>query len=275
MSYPLRQNTAETILIGPFVDTSGAALTSLTIAQADRKWKKFGSATLANTSDTGNATHVSGGWYSMPVTTTDSNTAGPMKLSVQKSGALLYFEDFEVFPAAAYDARFINPLIARAVHYGTAQAGGGSLSMILAAAASSVDNAFRYALVHIYEGTGADQWNYATGYTGSSRALAVAYTWPIATPDATSKYMIFPAMPLSTLDAVADAVWDEAMSGALGAHNARPTARQGMAELVLGGRTVVQSGNNLLTKDTDGMTTVRTRALSPDATTPTSRTVTG
>ncbi len=238
-----------------------------------RKLSKAGS-TLAATSDASNATYDADGRYRFTLTSTDTNTVGPLKLSIIASGALPYFEDYEVVPAQVFDAHRIHPLIGRASHYGTAQA-GASLSIQLAAAASSTDNAYRYSLVYIYGGTGAGQWNYGTGYTGSSKTLAVAYAWPLGNPDSTSQYLIIPEAAISTLAEVADAVWDEQMTGALSAYNARPTGRQALAELVQTGRTVVQSSNNLLTKDVDGTTTIRTRALSPDATTPTSRTVTG
>lgn len=268
MSYPLRQSTAETILVGPFVDSAGAAVTSLTIAQADRKWKKFGSSSLANTSDTGNATHVAGGWYSMPVTTTDSDTLGPQKLSIQKSGALLYFETFEVLAPAEYDARFGHPLIRQAIQYGTAQS-GSSLAIALATAASSTDDYYNGCIVATYAGAGARQARYAAEYTGSSRSITIDRAW-VTNPDNTTKYVVLPFAGAATLAELADAVLDEAASGSLSAYNARPTLRQAIAELVLAHRNVTKSSNNLLTKDVDGTTTVRTRAMSPDATDPTS-----
>jgi hypothetical protein len=69
-------------------------------------------------------------------------------------------------------------------------------------------------------------------------------------------------------------VLDELCTGSLSAYNSRPTLRQAIAELVQNGRNVTKSGNNLVTKDVDGTTTIRTRAMSPDATDPTSMSVT-
>jgi len=271
----LRQSTSKTISIGPFVDATDFSTleNALTITPAQRKLSKAGG-TLAATSDGSNATFDADGRYRCTLTTTDTNTVGELTLQVGATGAALYWQTFRVLPAQVYDSIYVHPLIGRASHYGTAQA-GASLSIQLASGASSTDNAYRYCLVYIYGGTGAGQWNYGTGYTASSRTLAVANAWPVANPDSTSQYAIIPEASISTLAEVADAIWDEQMTGALGAYNARPTGRQALAELILNGRTVVQSSNNLLTKDTDGTTTVRTRALSPDATTPTSRTVTG
>lgn len=268
MSYALRQSTAETVLVGPFLDTAGAPVTSLTIAQADRKWKKFGSSSLANTSDTNNATHVATGWYSFSVTTSDSDTLGPMKLSIQKSGALPYFEDFEVLAPAEYDAKFGHPLIRQAVQYGTAQS-GSSLAIQLASAAVATDDYYNGCIVVPYAGAGAGQARYGVDYTGSTRTLTIDRAWA-TNVDNTTKYVLLPFAGAATLAEVADAVLDEAASGALSAYNARPTLRQAIAELVLAHRFVTKSSNNLLTKDVDGTTTVRTRAMSPDATDPTS-----
>ena len=85
MSFALRQSTAQTIRVGPFVDTAGAVVTSLTIAQADRKWSKNGGA-FAQTSDTNSATHDTGGFYSFSVTATDSEGHTGVATVVVKRG---------------------------------------------------------------------------------------------------------------------------------------------------------------------------------------------
>ena len=200
MPLRLRQSTAVTVSCGPFVDNVDATTleAGLTITPALRKLSKAG-AVLAATSDGSNATYDADGRYRFTLTATDTNTVGSLRLSIIASGALPYFESFEVVPAQVYDAEFVHPLIARAGHYGTAQAGSGASSLVLASGASSVDNAYRYALVYIHTGTGAGQWNYFTGYTGSSRTGACAWSWPVATPDATSQYCVFPEVALSTL----------------------------------------------------------------------------
>lgn len=271
----LRQGTAQNVVVGPVVSSSDflTRQTGLTIAPADRLINKNGSATLAATADASNATHIGSGYYRFQFAAGDLDTLGALKLDIAKAGCAPYFETFRVISAYEFD---IDQGTNRrgAVHYGTAQ-GGAALSIQLAAAASSTDGAYKYCLIEIVAGAGAGGWNYGTGYVGSSRTLSVANAWPMGNPDSTSKYVIYPAPPISTLGEMADAVWDEQMTGALGAYNARPTGRQAIAELVQTHRTVVQSSNNLLTKDVDGTTTIRTRALSPDATTPTSRTVTG
>lgn len=196
----LRQSTSRTISIGPFVDATDAVTfeNALTITPALRKLSKAGSV-LAATSDGSNATFDADGRYRCTLTATDTNTVGDLELQIAPSGALPWFRVYRVLPAQVYDSIYVHPLIARAGHYGTAQAGSGASSLVLASGASSVDNAYRYALVYIHTGTGAGQWNYFTGYTGSSRTGACAWSWPVATPDATSQYCVFPEVALSTL----------------------------------------------------------------------------
>jgi len=274
MTLRLRQSTAVTISFGRFVDSTDAvtAETGLTITPALRLLSKAGS-TQAATSDGSNATHDAGGIYRCTLTATDTNTLGTLKLYVTVSGACPYQESFEVVPAAVYDAEVAGVNIRGSLQYGTAQS-GSSLAIALATSASSTDDFYNGAFVQIISGTGAGQHRYIVDYTGSSRSCTVDRAW-VTNPSSDSVYAVRGYGPLiSTEAALVDAVWDEQMSGALGAYNARPTARQAMAELTLNGRTVVQSTNNLLVKDTDGTTTVRTLALAPDATAPTSRTVT-
>jgi hypothetical protein len=99
----LRQSTAATPGIGPFVDTTGAAATGLTLAQTDIIISKGGSTTYAAKNDATSATHRSGGVYTVPLDATDTGTVGPLTIVVNKSGALPYSEKFFVCPANVYD----------------------------------------------------------------------------------------------------------------------------------------------------------------------------
>ena len=102
----LRQSTAFTYRIGPFVDdTDGVtAETGLSIAQADIQISKDGGA-FAQTSDSSpTTTHDADGWYQCPFTTTDTNTLGPMTVQIKMAGALPVWEHFTVVSAAVYDA---------------------------------------------------------------------------------------------------------------------------------------------------------------------------
>ena len=101
----LKQSTAATIKLGPFVDeTDGkTAETGLTIAQADIRLSKNGG-DMAQTNNTAGATHDEIGYYDVPLNTTDTNTCGRLKVMVHESGALPVFCDCTVLQANVYDA---------------------------------------------------------------------------------------------------------------------------------------------------------------------------
>ena len=100
----LKQSTAATIKLGPFVDDSDGktAETGLTISQADIRLSKNGG-DIAQTNNSAGATHDELGYYNVPLNTTDTNTLGTLKVIVSKSGALPVFADFMVITAEAYD----------------------------------------------------------------------------------------------------------------------------------------------------------------------------
>jgi hypothetical protein len=100
----LKQSTAATIKLGPFVDDSDGktAETELTISQADIRLSKNGG-DIAQTNNSAGATHDELGYYNVPLDTTDTNTLGTLKVIVSKSGALPVFADFMVITAEAYD----------------------------------------------------------------------------------------------------------------------------------------------------------------------------
>jgi hypothetical protein len=101
----LRQSTATTIVLGPFVAASDGvtAQTALTIAQADVRLSKAAGA-FAQKNNSTSCSHMENGNYSCPLSATDSDTLGPLRVHVAKSGALPVWEECLVVPAAVYDA---------------------------------------------------------------------------------------------------------------------------------------------------------------------------
>lgn len=101
----LKQSTAATIKIGPFVDSSDGVSpeTGLTISQADIQLSKNGGA-FAQTNNATGATHDALGWYGVPLDTTDTNTLGRLTVMIYETGALPVFMHFMVVPANVYDA---------------------------------------------------------------------------------------------------------------------------------------------------------------------------
>lgn len=104
----LRQSTAsQEVLLGPFVDSTDGvtAETGLTIANTDIKIFKAGATTLAN-KNSGGATHISAGNYYAVLDATDTDTVGSGAIVVQVSGALAFRMPFTVLEEAVFDALY-------------------------------------------------------------------------------------------------------------------------------------------------------------------------
>jgi hypothetical protein len=107
MTMWLKQSTAATVKLGPFVDdTDGkTAEVALTILQADIRLSKNGG-DIAQSNNIAGATHDELGYYDVPLDTTDTNTLGRLKVAVSESGALPVWADFMVVPAQVWDSLF-------------------------------------------------------------------------------------------------------------------------------------------------------------------------
>lgn len=117
MAQWLRQSTAITAKIGPFIDdTDGkTAETGLTIAQADVRLSKNGG-NIAQKNDATSCTHDELGIYGCPLNTTDTNTLGRLQLWVHESGALPAWHEFMVVPANVWDSMFGSDMLKVDVH---------------------------------------------------------------------------------------------------------------------------------------------------------------
>lgn len=104
----LRQSTAsQEIPLGRFVDSidGDTEETGLTIANTDIKLWKTGATSLAS-KNSGGATHMANGEYYCVLDATDTNTIGPMKVTVHVSGALYVQVFCCVLASAVYDVMF-------------------------------------------------------------------------------------------------------------------------------------------------------------------------
>lgn len=103
----LRQSTAATVMIGPFLDASDgvAAEVALTLSQADIRLSKNGGA-FAQSNNVAGATHGENGYYTVPLDTTDTNAIGRLRIAVSEAGAVPVWEDFTVLHANVYDVIF-------------------------------------------------------------------------------------------------------------------------------------------------------------------------
>lgn len=108
MTRELKQSTATTVIVGPFLDdTDGkTAETGLTVASIDVDiYKGITKTDLTITASGGNndMAHVANGYYSLELTATDTNTLGLFRITFNISGALPFYEDFIIRPAEPYD----------------------------------------------------------------------------------------------------------------------------------------------------------------------------
>jgi hypothetical protein len=108
----LKQSTAYTLKIGPFVDeTDGkTAETALTISQADVRLSKNGG-DMAQKNESTSCTHDEIGVYDCPVNSTDTGTLGCLELFVHESGALPVWEKYMVLPSNVWDSLFGSDLL--------------------------------------------------------------------------------------------------------------------------------------------------------------------
>ena len=107
MAQWLKQSTAVTVKLGPFLDetTGKDAETGLAIAQADIRLTKNGG-DAAQSNNAAGATHDEIGWYDIPLDTTDTGTLGRLTVFIHESGALPVWQDFMVVPANVWDSMF-------------------------------------------------------------------------------------------------------------------------------------------------------------------------
>lgn len=108
------------------------------------------------------------------------------------------------------------------VRTGTAQAGAAN-SITLDASASAVDDFYNNQLVLITGGTGVGQARFISDYVGATKVASVA-NW-VTNPNNTSTFALIPFDAIAGASAptaaqVADAVWDEILSGHLAAGSA-------------------------------------------------------
>lgn len=99
----LRQSTAsQAVQIGPFVDTTGAVVSGLTLANTDIRISKNGANIVAKNS--GGCTYDEVGMYTCTFDATDSDTSGRLQVMVNKTGALPVYHEFQVATQSIYDS---------------------------------------------------------------------------------------------------------------------------------------------------------------------------
>lgn len=151
MTQWLRQNTAATVLLGPFIESaSGAAFKSgLSIASGNVILSK-NAGTFGTKTETASCTDRGNGYYSCPLGSGDVNTLGNLTLAVTgaaiTSGTLPFFQDYVVLSQNSYDAMI-----------------SGSATLPIASVAGAVGSVTNGVIVSGYN-TGQSPAEQVTGY---------------------------------------------------------------------------------------------------------------
>jgi len=223
----LRQSTAVTVPVGPFLDKADGltALAALADQSANGRLVKNGTGgaiTAASWAHDGN------GHYLVGLSTAHTDTLGRLRLDFGLAGTYCpVWEDWTVLPAAAWDELF-----GTGVH-GIAAAGGAS-SITFDSTGSTTNDVYNGNYIHISSGTGAGQTRLVTAYVGSTKVATVAPAWTTQ-PSTDSVYDVIPGGQVRALDAAGNAVATDAKQGTPAALAGGTATLAGMLASMAGG----------------------------------------
>ena len=250
----LRQSTAITLKIGPFLDSTDGNTeeNALTISQADVKLSKNGGAFTQKTEATSCTVDGTTGMYGCPVDATDTGTLGSLQLLVHEAGSLIVWHEYLVVTQQFWDSKYSTDVLqVHVVEQSDIDFGATQKASIN----TEVDNALNTAIPAVnvadsindvlLDTLGTDVWATAAraltdkaGFTISGTKttldalndITAAAVWAVAARALTDKAGFSlaadqSAVTIGTVNAIAaaaiDAIWDEVMEGTL-------TARQGL-----------------------------------------------
>jgi hypothetical protein len=113
----------------------------------------------------------------------------------------------------------------QSIRSNTAQAGAAG-TITLDASASATTDFYKGAGIYLTGGTGVGQNRICSAYNGSTKVATISPNWA-TNPDNTSTFAIIPAGGVLTSGDIADAVWDEDLSG----HTTASTAGKYLGDL--------------------------------------------
>jgi len=99
----LKQSTASTVYVGPVLDSAGAAVTTAVVGDF-RLVKNGTAATLSGAT----VTHDANGYYTIALTTTNTDTTGRLTLAVGNTAMSMSTHRFSVLLASVFDALITN-----------------------------------------------------------------------------------------------------------------------------------------------------------------------
>jgi hypothetical protein len=191
-----KQSTAKTFILGPILDSLGAAKTDEVVASI--KVTKNGTVGAVDAHDT--LTHNHTGHYVFVSDGDDFGTLGEVEFSLNSGTNAMAPKSFQVVAANVYNAlvaggdyldvavaemtagiianaTFANDTTCKAVHTSTMQAGSGASTAVLNNSASDKNNYYDGDILHITAGTAAGESQIIISYVGSSRTATVAEAW--------------------------------------------------------------------------------------------------
>jgi len=216
----LRQSTAVTRKIGPFVDSTDGVTpeTGLTIAQADVRLSKNGG-DFAQKNDATGCTHDEDGWYGCPLDATDTGTLGSLVIAIAVSGALPVWHEFTVVPANVYDALVAGSDVLEA---DLTQIGGDTQSATdLKDFADAGYDPSTNKVEGVKTADALTANNDKTGYSLANAAITAA----VIDTDAIDA----DALASDAVGEIADGVWDEQLTGAT--HNVPTSAGRRLRQI--------------------------------------------
>lgn len=195
----LKQSTAATVVLGPFVDSTDGvtAETALTISQADVRLSK-NAGTFAQVNESTSASHMENGYYSKALNTTDTNTLGRLTITVSESGALPIRQEYEVVTADEWDRQFATTgavatmgIVARGTPVSAT-----STTAVLASGESGLPNdTVVGSILGIFDATNKWQFRAITDWVASTQTATVD-AWTV-TPSSPTAYIVYAAAPAS------------------------------------------------------------------------------
>lgn len=220
MTQILKQSTAVDVLIGPFVDSADGYTAESGLSPAV-KLSKNGQA-LAAKNDVTTPVHDADGYYNCELDATDTNTVGTLVLTVVGSATSLPVRhEFQVVEEATYDFLYASGATPIADINAECDTAISDASLATAAALATVDSNVDAILVDTAEigaagaGLTAVPWNAAWDAEVQSEVTDALNAY-----DPPTKAELdggFAALNDPTAAAIADAVWDEAKAGHVGA----------------------------------------------------------
>ena len=262
----LRQSTKTSIVLGPFVDDADGktAETGLTVGSIDVDLYKFSNTVPqaittaitpnASGSDSGNdndMVHIANGYYSLELSTGNTDTCGPLKITSNISGALPVWANFHVLEEAIYDALF---------------AASATGELLVDVVKDSGDSTAADNMELMFDGT---------GYAGGTTKLSVNTT-QIEGSDATDQINAACDAAFSDYDpptkAEMDAMWTTALTESYADKGVAPTPAQFLFMIWSCMSDFSITSTTIASRKIDGSTAAEMEWTIDDATNPTSRT---